>query len=262
MSGILNSLQGIAASLATTFQNVLNRVLSPEQREEIWARLQQFAINNPKLAAFLLTQIALTGFPLFLFITFTVTVFLFALIAALLIGVLVAVLFTVFMVGVALLVILPTIFITTFSATFLFLWGLGGYYILKWLNHGKVPAPDGTAIGDKLNSLTGGRMGWLMDGTRKKAEDASTGVDQTPKIHGSERNGNATKEKKRDQNGSAKKEKESEDGDAPDVGKAASTAKETASKQSEGLQKRPAKLTGSATNGTGTTKSAVNGATG
>lgn len=191
------------------------------------------------------------------------TVFLFALIAALLIGVLVAVLFTVFMVGIALLVILPTIFITTFSATFLFLWGLGGYYILKWFNDGEVPAPDGTAIGDKLNSLTGGRMGWLIDGTRKKAEDARTGVDQTPKIHGSEENGNATKEKKSDQNGSAKKEKkESEDGNAPDVDKAASTTKETASKQSEGLQKRPAKLTGSATNAAGTAKGAVNGATG
>jgi hypothetical protein len=194
-----------------------------------------------------LTQIALTGFPLFLFITFSVAVFLFALIAALLIGLLAAVLFTVFMVGVALLVILPTIFITTFSATFIFLWGLGGYHILKWFNEGGAPAPDGTAIGDKLNSLTGGRMGWLMDGARKNADDKRTGVDQTPKTHGNEENGNVKTPQKKvpEQNGSAKKEEEEEDSEdesKSEVGEATSTAKDTASKQGGKVHKRPPKL--------------------
>ncbi|KAF2715214.1 hypothetical protein K504DRAFT_335529, partial [Pleomassaria siparia CBS 279.74] len=176
-SGLLRSFQTIGGSLVSTFQNVFNRILPPEERAKMFDNLQDFAINNPKLAAFLLTQIALTGFPLLLFITFSVTVFLFALIVALLIGVLAAVVFTVFMVGLALLVILPIIFITTFSATFIFLWGLSGYHILKWFNNGEAPTPNGKAIGDKLNSLTGGRMSWLMDGTRKKTEDARTGVE-------------------------------------------------------------------------------------
>ena len=95
------------------------------------------------------------------------------------------------MVGVALIVVLPTIFLTTFTATFLFLWGLGGYYILKWFNDGGVSAPDGKAIGDKLNSLTGGRMGWLMDGTRKKTEESRTAGNATSKTQGNMKNGSS-----------------------------------------------------------------------
>jgi hypothetical protein len=53
-------------------------------------------------------------------------------------------------------------------------------------NDGDAPAPQGKAIGDKLNNLTGGRMGWLVDGARKKQDDKHTGVDQTPRTHGSE----------------------------------------------------------------------------
>lgn len=100
-----------------------------------------------------------------MFAVFTLTIFVFSLIVALLVGVLAALLFTAFMVGVALLVILPTVFLTTMAASFVFLWGLGGYYILKWFNKGG-QAPEGKAIGDKLNSLTGGRLDFLMDGAR------------------------------------------------------------------------------------------------
>ena len=151
-----------------------------------------------------MTQIVLTGLPVLLFITFSITVFLFSLIAALLIGLLVAILFTLFMVGVALLVVLPTIFMTTFTASFLFLWGLGGYYTLKWyeyfqcyvitychsflcrFNEGDSPTPEGTSIGDKINNLTGGRMSWLTDGARKKQDDAHTDSDESPRLHSSD----------------------------------------------------------------------------
>jgi len=263
MSGVLSRLQSIGGKLSGTFMNVLNRVLPPDEREEMLASLQNFAINNPKLAAFLTTQIVLTGFPLLLFATFSVTVFLFALIAALLIGVLAAVLFTVLMVGVALLVILPVVFFTTFSATFIFLLGLGGYYVLKWINEGETP--DGMAIGDKLNKLTGGRMGWLIDGARKKANDGPTGVDQTPKMHGNEEDVKTPQKKAPGQNGSVKKERqESEDESKPDAGKTTSSAKETATKQGGEVHKRPAKLTngagnavGGATNATGTANGAA-----
>ncbi|KAF2004531.1 hypothetical protein P154DRAFT_395821, partial [Amniculicola lignicola CBS 123094] len=169
-------------SIGGSILAAVNRIFPPEKREEAMSKLRQFAVNNPKLAvsfkipclpsipnanvsqAFLTTQIVLTGFPLFLFIVFSITVFLFALIAGLLIGLLAAVLFSLFMVGVALLFVLPTIFLTTFAATFIFLWGLGGYHLLKWFNDGNAPAPEGLSIGDKLNSWTGGRMEWLVDG--------------------------------------------------------------------------------------------------
>jgi len=69
----------------------------------------------------------------------TITVFVFALIAAILIAVLGALLFTAFCVGVALLVLLPTLLITTFGATFVWLWGVGAYYLLKWFNQKDIP---------------------------------------------------------------------------------------------------------------------------
>lgn len=126
--------------------------------------IQQLTLTQ----GFLLTNFALTGLPLLLFIVFTITVFVFSLVAALLVGVLAALAFTVFMVGIALIIILPTVFMTTMGATFLFLWGLGGYYIVKWFNEDSGPAAEGEAIGDKLNALTGGKMSFLMDGARKK----------------------------------------------------------------------------------------------
>lgn len=117
---------------------------------------------------------ALTGIPLGLFVLFTLTVAIFSLVVGLLLGLLAAVAFTLFCVGVALTIVLPTIFFTTMTACFLFLWGLGGYYLLQWGNSasggegGK--ASDGQAIGDRLNSLTGGRLSGLMSNAR--AEEA------------------------------------------------------------------------------------------
>lgn len=140
------------------------------------------------MQAFLLTNFALTGPPLALFIIFTLTVFVFTLLVALIIGLLAAVLFTLFMVGVALVIVFPTIFFTTFAASFLFLWGLGGYYIVKWFNEGEDTVPQGSAIGDKLNDLTGGRLGWMMDSARQEkktghkkdpAQEKSQGVPGT-----------------------------------------------------------------------------------
>lgn len=57
-------------------------------------------------------------------------------------------------------------------ACFVFLWGLGGYYLLKWFNHGETPAPEGKAIGDKLNSFTGGRLNFLMKDARYEVNAA------------------------------------------------------------------------------------------
>jgi hypothetical protein len=173
------------------------------------------------------------------------TVFLFSLIAALLIAVLVAVLFTVFMVGIALLILLPTVFFTSFTATFLFLWGLGGYHILKWANDGDAPAPDGKAIGDKLNDLTGGRMSWLTDGSKKKQEDISQGFDRTVKLNGSEKGGD---EKAQATNGN---------GHTTGAQKHDGANKENESKGSDGGPRKLNKP--SAAHSTSTSKGATNG---
>src|ERR1700761_7649915 len=120
-------------------------------------------------------NIAITGVPLFLFIMFTISVLIFALLVGIILGVLAAVLFTVFCVGVALTIVLPTIMFTTMAATFLFLWGLGGYYILKWANSqpgqpDEKPLLGSGSIGDSINNLTGGKLTGFMDAA--KAERA------------------------------------------------------------------------------------------
>lgn len=228
MSGILSSMQCLAGTLQSKAQGVIDSLFPPEKRAAMISRLQAFAASNPKLSAFLLTNIALTGLPLLMFVVFTITVFVFSLVAAFLVAVLVALLFTVFMVGVALLFVLPTVFITTMGATFLFLWGLGGYYIVKWFNESEAPAAEGTAIGDKLNNLTGGKLSFLMDGARKK-----------------------------DSNGSA-------NGGVPDMSKDADVkndVKTKATKQVNGVQKGAGKATGGGTNAVGPVKGAMGGVT-
>jgi len=121
-------------------------------------------------------NLAITGVPLFLFILFSLTVFIFALVVGLLVGVIGAVAFTLFAVGLALMVVLPTVFFTTMGATFLFLWGLGGYYILKWANSegdSKKQDDSGPTIGDRLNSLSGGRLSGFMSSARAEESKKS-----------------------------------------------------------------------------------------
>lgn len=168
MSGLLGTIEGLGNTVALKGKSMLDSFFPPEKRSELLAKLQSFAVRNPKLSAFLLTNFALTGPPLFLFVLFSLTVFVFALVVALLVGLLVAVGFTVFAVVLALLVLFPVTFFTTLAASFLFLWGLGGYYIFKWFNRGDKPAPDGAAVGDKLNALTGGRLDFVMGNARQK----------------------------------------------------------------------------------------------
>jgi len=247
MSGLLDTVQALAGTLKLKGMGVIDSLFPPEKRAELWARLQTFVVNNPKLSAFLLTNFALTGLPLIMFIVFTVTVFVFSLVAALLIGILVALLFTAFMVGVALLVVLPTVFLTTMGASFLFLWGLGGYYIFKWFNKGgEGPLPEGSAIGDKLNSLTGGRLDFLMDPIRKQEAQREKKEEQHEKANGHPRK----LEKKNDMANAAK----------DNVGNV--TNKVTKTANVDEVTKKTDGVTKTANNTLGTAKGLVGGATG
>jgi hypothetical protein len=69
----------------------------------------------------------------------TLTIAIFALLAGILIGLLGAVLFIVAAVGFALIVLLPVLFFTTATGVFVWLWGLGTYYVIKWFNEKEVP---------------------------------------------------------------------------------------------------------------------------
>ncbi|KAI7472041.1 hypothetical protein KC357_g5884 [Hortaea werneckii] len=207
-SGILGKIEGWGNWIAGKGREVMDRVIPPEQRASILAKLQEFMLKNPKLSAFLGMNIALTGVPLGLFILFTLTVAIFSLVVGLLLGLLAAVLFTLFCVGIALTIVLPTVFFTTMAACFLFLWGLGGYYLLSWGNsagggeQGDGKAPEGQAIGDKLNNLVGGRLSGFMSSAR--AEEAKGDISGFGDQHLKPDYGSAGQEKKEVGNGQAK----------------------------------------------------------
>jgi Promethin len=139
LGSLTGALQGGINNLFDTGKGILDKWFPPEKREELKNKLMKFATERPKFAAFLLSQIALSGIPLALFFVMSITVLIFALLAGIIVGVLGAVLFTVFCLGLALIILLPTLFMTTFAATFIFLWGLGAYYIVKWFNQKDIP---------------------------------------------------------------------------------------------------------------------------
>jgi hypothetical protein len=101
-----------------------------------------------------------------LFVVFTVSTFLIALLTGLIVGLVGAVLFTLFMVMVALFVVLPLLFFTTFAATFIAVWGIGSYYIIQRLNKDKSPGEIATAIRERLGSVTNGSSNVSKSGTR------------------------------------------------------------------------------------------------
>jgi len=139
LGGLTGTLQGGVNNIINAGSGWLDKFFPPEKREQLKSKLAKFATEKPHLAAFLLSQIALSGGPLALFVIMSLTVLIFALVAGILVGVVGALLFTVFCVGVALIILLPTLFFTTFAACFIFLWGLGAYFIVKWFNKKDVP---------------------------------------------------------------------------------------------------------------------------
>lgn len=147
LGGITGALQGGVSNLVNTGSGILDKWFPPEKREQLKSMLTKFATERPKLAAFILSQVALSGGPLLLFVVMSLTVLIFALLAGIIVGVVGALLFTVFCVGVALIVLLPTLFFTTAAACFIFLWGIGAYYIVKWFNQKDVPGVH-TALGE------------------------------------------------------------------------------------------------------------------
>jgi hypothetical protein len=179
----------------------------------------------------------------------------FALVVGLVVGLLAAVIFIVFCVGIALAFVFPLIFFTTMAACFLFLWGLGGYYLLKWLN-GTSDSQGGEAkpllssgsIGDSLNSLTGGRLTGFMDSA--KAERAKGDISGYSDEH-TKPKPPAEKEKSSQQN--ASKQQQS-------VGPAVSASNSSVQKATKatGIDSKVR----TTTNTTGVVKGRLSGATG
>ncbi|KAF2226121.1 hypothetical protein BDZ85DRAFT_279770 [Elsinoe ampelina] len=254
-AAILSKLDGFGSSIAAKGKSLLDSFFPPEKRAELLARIKAFVLKNPKVSAFLLTNVALSAGPLILFAFFSLTVFVFALIVALVVALLAAVAFTLFAVGVALLILFPTVFFTTLTATFLFLWGLGGFYLFKWFNKDSAPGAKGDTIGDKLNSLTGNNLNFVMDNAREGWVERQLGTS-----HEDWRKGASPHHApKPDTNGTPKKQNKSEEDSGTtsgaDVKKRADSPMSQAKKGVNGAKKQV--NTDAATNGVnGVTKQA------
>ncbi|KAL8923664.1 MAG: hypothetical protein Q9172_003015 [Xanthocarpia lactea] len=160
ISGVAGGLQGSLTGMLNKGSEWLDRIMPPERRNELMAKISKFATEKPMMASFMLSHLALSGVPLGLFVIMTITVVVFSIIAALILALLAAVVFSVACVGFALIILLPTLFITTAAASFIWLWGVGAYYILKWFNKKEIPGihkPMDDGLGNELglDALTG-----------------------------------------------------------------------------------------------------------
>jgi len=236
LGGLTGTLQGGVGKIVNLGSSWLDRFFPPERREELKAKLAKFATEKPYLASFLLSQLALSGPALALFIIMTISVALFALIAGILIGVLGALVFIVGAIAFALIILLPILFFTTFAAVAIWLWGMGAYKIIQWFNKKEVPGihkpldsggPVGgllkqTGLGDSLPALNGGAgkpqppKQQNHDNEKEKTSAKTTGAN-----HNSDGKENHATPKKQTttQRRPASSEGKKADGQVPDVGK-------------------------------------------
>ena len=179
----------------------------------------------------------------------TISVAVFALIAALIIGLLGAVLFIVVAVGFALIILLPTLFVTTAAATFIWLWGLAGYYILKKFNQKEIPGIHTDMKEGQLDAIMG------KPKPTAQPDDEAQGSDEKPK----QANG-GPKEGKGNPSAAGK----GMNGVADKVGNAGkSTGVDVGNpKEAADLGKHAGKATNAAQNTAGGAKGAVTGAVG
>ncbi|GAO19308.1 hypothetical protein UVI_02008330 [Ustilaginoidea virens] len=116
------------ASAAYSYaQRSLDRAIPPSSRQNAYDHISAFAAARPVLFSLLVAQALLSGFPVLLFASFSVSCLVFALGAA--------ILFALFWTGVALLVLVPTLLVTASIGLLVWAWCVGGFVVARWLYH-------------------------------------------------------------------------------------------------------------------------------
>ena len=115
----------------------------------------------------------------------TITVVVFSLLAALILALLAAVIFSVVCIGFALIILFPVLFFTTAGASFIWLFGVGAYYILKWFNQKEIPGIHkgmGEGVGQDLglDAITGAGEGSAPQANGSADGEAGEGKEEGP----------------------------------------------------------------------------------
>lgn len=134
LNNIVNTGSNTLNDIVNMGSNTLDNILPPQKRDDIKTQLTNFAAERPYLASFILSQIALSGVPVALFLTTTLSATIFALVAGLLAGLVGATIFILTTSGIALCFLLPTLFFTTLTAVTIWFWVMGAYYIVNKFN--------------------------------------------------------------------------------------------------------------------------------
>ena len=209
----------------------------------------------------------------------TISIAIFAILVALILAILGSVVFILFWAGVALMFLLPTLFVTTAIATFIWLWGMGTYYILKYFNEKPIPGIH-TSLKDGIIDNLGADneiTHQLADLTGQKIEGSGEekGTEERKKIEEAQKEQGGGKQKQQQQHGGGKenrsaggggggdnkKEGGGMNGHAPDPKKAADVGKQAGGKASDAANGVKDKASG-ATDAASGVKDKASGATG
>ena len=161
------AIQQRASGLFARIQSLVDRVVSPATRRDVYANINTFSHEQPFLAVsrhphinliglleqsltycaqlFLTLQLLLSFTPLLLFLSFSAGVLLLSLVSA--------ILFSLFWIGVALLVLVPTLFITVSLGVGIWVWAVSSFVIARWI-YGILPV---SVRGTTEVGLPGGR---------------------------------------------------------------------------------------------------------
>ncbi|TVY35923.1 hypothetical protein LSUB1_G006355 [Lachnellula subtilissima] len=114
-----------ASGLIAYAQSLVDRIISPSTRQNLYNSSISFAKEQPLLASFLAIQLSLSLTPLLLFTSFVLGVLSLSLISALL--------FSLFWIGVALLLLVPTLFVTVSLGLIVWIWAVSSFVVVRWV---------------------------------------------------------------------------------------------------------------------------------
>ncbi|KAF4624459.1 hypothetical protein G7Y89_g13710 [Cudoniella acicularis] len=152
---------GIQARTSGTIgyaQSLLDRVVSPSTRQNMYNTILTFSQEKPLLASFIFTHLLFSLTPLLLFASFSLGVFLLAAISALL--------FSLFWIGLALAVLVPTLFVTVGLGVLVWVWAVGSWLVGQWC-WGVVFNKAGEVKGKQVG-VVNGKGGRVVDGVKEE----------------------------------------------------------------------------------------------